>query len=848
LTRTDSLRAMLKEDLRLTERISLAGEWQLAGFQGEDWRLQQETEGHTWLRGLVPGSIHWDLLKLGKIPDPYFEQNSRLVEWVRERQWVYQRDITLPAQAEGRRVVLVCDGVDGEAEFYLDGELLGKHNAAMVPVRFELTGKVHPGQSHRLAVSIVDAPRAWPRDAATRLANLGIWQDVYLEVTGPVRLEDVWVRTQLSESKSQAVITVICGVDGPAALVEVDLTDPGGRIVARGNARGSGDVTVRLEVADPALWWPNGQGAQPLYTCWVQAGNGSASREVRFGIRRLEVGQNPWPPAGTVSFGNRPYPYTFIINGQRIFVKGWNWVPVDSMYGRPDLGERYRELIRFAQEAGVNLLRVWGGGLLERALFYELCDRAGIMVWQEFMQSASGSDSIPPDDDDYVDRLEREAEQIIPLRRNHPSLAVWCGGNELTDGRQNPATTYQLALAVLELKVQALDPDRPFYAASPAGDSLGLPDVDDPDERWRFHDVHGPCHYRGPVDSYRPYNVSTALFHSAFGAEGAAARSSLNRFIPAEDQWPPDATNPNWAHHGASRTQPEWVRALFGENVETMDEYLSLSQFLQAESVRYGVESNRRRWPQCSGAIIWQLNESWPNACSTATIDYYLRPKLAYYYAKRAYAPVACSLRYAGPIIREDTLKVTPFVVSDGPFVGSLSLRVTDLTGKEWFQQELRVECRAVAEFPVQSWALPAEAPEVLIVTLDLWEATGPHVMRNPYLFSRAGGPYFPSPQELVEVQLNARQEGNRLILRNEGGIYALFPTVDVDDPRYYCHLSDNGPLLAPGEETAITITLTARTERADTDFPQGRPGPEGTVRVRVQGWNTEPVALDWEV
>ncbi|MGE5675560.1 MAG: glycoside hydrolase family 2 protein, partial [Mycobacterium leprae] len=763
----------------MTERISLAGsDWTFAGFHGEDWRwrsaFKRDTGAKGWMPATVPGSVHWDLLKVGEIPDPYFERNSRLVEWVHQRQWVYKREFTVPATWTGQRLFLQFDGVDYAAEFYLDGELIGQHESMFIPALFEITEKAQPGESHHLAVVLKDAPREWPQlgrtstvesikarfgywwDFATRLVHLGIWQDVSLFATGPARIADAWVRPTLTADQARAEVVVVVALDAPAEAVTVELFDPEGSRIA--SATGTADDRFAFTVEHPALWWPNGMGSQPLYRCQVTVGD-SDSRSIRFGIRQFSLEQN-------VGASRDALPYTFTVNGCSFYAKGYNWVPVDHLYGRADLTEKYRQLVALMQASHVNLVRVWGGGLLERELFYDLCDRAGILVWQEFWQSSSGTDNVPNADPAYMARLKAEAEQAIPLRRNHPSLALWCGGNELTDWEKNPASVDDPVLAMLADVVRAVDPDRPYLPTSPSGPLFGTSDNPAPELLAMQHDVHGPWHYRGPVDSYLPYNHSNALFHSEFGTQGALAKASLDRIMSPANQWPPNDTNPLWVHHGGWWMQQHRVKELFGD-VEGIERYLPLSQFLQTENLRYGVESNRRRWPHCSGSIIWQFDEPWPNSQCTTLVDYFLRPKMAYYYVKAAYAPVACSLKYEGPIVADNTLKATPYVAADRPLTGSLRITLTDVSGKVWHSTEQTVSVAdgpermgGVAELAPVHWVYPEGCPDVLICTLTLFE-DGVAMQRNPYLFSRAAAPIFSSLIQLPAVRLDVRQEGH---------------------------------------------------------------------------------------
>ncbi|MFH1177905.1 MAG: glycoside hydrolase family 2 TIM barrel-domain containing protein [Acidobacteriota bacterium] len=846
---------MVAKDACLQERLSLGGaDWVTAPFLGEEWRLRQayrrETAATGWLPATVPGSVHFDLLRAGEIADPYFERNSRLAEWVHQRDWVFKRDFTVPRRWAGRRITLHLAGIDSEAQIYLDGERLGEHRSMFAPALLDLTGRVRSGERHHLAIAVKAAPPAPPQlgrtsevrthkprmgygwDFAGRLVNLGLWQEVSLEATGATRLADVWVRPRLRGAGAR--ITVCSSTDGPAAELTVELLGSGGNLVATGKG---GEVSLRVD--EPALWWPQGWGQQPLYTCRVTARTGgmvSDRREVAFGIRSLTLAANPWPPPGVAPAGEAPRPCTFTVNGRRIFIKGCNWAPVELMYGRGDLAERYRHLIALAQRAGCNLLRVWGGGLIERELFYDLCDHAGMLVWQEFILSSAGTDNVPASDPAYVALLEHEAEAIIPARRNHPSLALWCGGNELTDAGGVPATTREPALATLARAVERLDPDRPFLPASPSGPVFECTATASRERPAELHDVHGPWGTQGSDETYHLYNLSTALFHSEFGAQGAAAPASLARFMSPARQWPPDETNPIWLHHGGWWLHREQVQQVFGE-VRTLDRYWRLSQLLQAESVRYAVEANRRRWPACSGAVVWQLNEPWPNAHCTSLVDYYLRPKMAYYYLKRAFAPVAGSLRYDSQALADGVLRARPFIVADRPHAGRLAITIADPTGRVWHRTEGLEEL---------VWPLPPGGPEVAIVTLVVNDDTGQAVHNNPYLFSRAAAPIFRSLVWLPLAEVEAVRAGDTLVLRNHGPGYAFFPAVDVEDPRFLWLADDNYPLLAPGETVAIRLWVSPRSEPADSDCPAGGKR-EGPLHVRVSGLNMRSLALAWD-
>ena len=312
---------------------------------------------------------------------------------------------------------LVFEGVDYEAEFFLNGESLGSHTGMYTPAAFDVGDRLAYGADNTLAVVIEPAPPEQPQvgrtsrvrthksrmtywwDFCPRMIHLGIWHGVYLDVTGPARIADVFVRPLLAPDLRRADVLIAVELDAcQRQVVELEAAlRLGGKPVTSARTRhtlppGRTGLNLNLPVEGPRLWWPNGNGDQPLYTAEVRvltrSGDLSDARTARFGIRRLELipNENADPTAR---------PYTFAVNGRRIYAKGWNWVPIDVLYGaaRPEKLERLLEL---ARRAHVNLLRVWGGGLIETEAFYDRCDGLGILVWQEFIQSSSGIDNVPP--------------------------------------------------------------------------------------------------------------------------------------------------------------------------------------------------------------------------------------------------------------------------------------------------------------------------------------------------------------------------------------------------------------------------------------------------------------------
>jgi hypothetical protein len=345
------------------------------------------------------------------------------------------------------------------------------------------------------------------------------------------------------------------------------------------------------------------------------------------------VHQGIWRPVSLVDVAAEPHEaaprrveldgYRLLVDGEPVQIKGWNWCPLDPLYGVPR-PEKLERLLTLAKRANVNLLRVWGGGLLETPEFYESCDRLGILVWQEFSQSSSGTESIPSTDPAFVESLREEARAIVRARRHHPSLALWCGGNELDADDSHPA------IAALRETVQELDPGRAWLATSPSGGERG--------------DVHGPWEHQGLRAHYAHYDAVEAELHSEFGVEGMANRAGLEQLIAPQHRWPADRSNPVYEHLGAWWNNAPLVQKSFGGRIGDVETMRRASQWLQYDGLRYAVEATLRRG---AGVIPWQFNESFPNAWCTAAVDWWGEPKPAYWGVARAYRDDHPSAQFA---------------------------------------------------------------------------------------------------------------------------------------------------------------------------------------------------------
>ena len=690
------------------------GEWQLRGCLGDEWRWHvgpdKAWDAPGWLPARVPGSVLDDLRRAGVVPDPYHERNSLLLEWVPARAWIYRRRVG------GGRVRF--EGVDHEATVFVDGEEVAHHAGMFTPFSVQV-----PEGEHLLAVVVHPSPPSEPQvghtskvrahkprmnygwDFCPRMVHQGIWRAVTLDPP-----QEVFPRVRL--------------VDG-VGTVEVD-----------------GEVVLHVE--SPELWWPNGMGDQRLYDVELEG------RAFRVGFRTVELVPNEDAPADAL-------PYTFVVNGERMPVKGWNWVPLDALYGVPR-AEKLEHLLGLAARANVNLLRVWGGGLVETEEFYAACDRLGLLVWQEFVQSSSGIENVPSDEPDFVRLMAEEARAIVPRKRHHPSLVVWCGGNELWADDTSPV------LGALRDVVRELDPERAWLPTSPTG-----PNHD--------HDVHGPWEHQGLRRQYEHYDTRTSLLHSEFGVQGMANRRALERLISPEHRWPADRSNRVYEHLGAWWNNAEFVQEAFGGRIDDVETMRRASQWLQYDGLRYAVEAQRRRWPRCSGTLPWQFGESYPNAWCTSAVDHRGDPKPAYFGVARAYrgAPWAQFATCAWAGEGEARARV------------SAPARFVDLDGT------------VVAESAGDEIAAPLDAFGADVFLLD--------VDGNRYVMTRTEN--LEPLLDLPAAQVRVERASGSLLVGNVGTVAAI--GIVLEDARAYDEpgwvlFSDNVLDLLPGESVDIAV------------------------------------------
>lgn len=475
------------------------------------WQLKQRTSsvsldedfrsGEGWSSATVPGTVQQDLLTQGRIPDPYFGLNEREVQWVGEADWLYRLNFTAgEALRLQEQVELHFGGLDTLCSMWLNGEELLRSENMFVPRTVDIKGHLLDGENalHLLFETVLDTGHVLEARHGRRAAWNGDKSRVYIRKAqyhygwdwGPViltagpwqpvtlrgfqaRIEDVHVPSEVTPDLQAAYVpvqvTLVGTVNG--LEVEAELLGPNGEVLGRQTAPAHHRTDLAFELDRPQLWYPNGQGDHPLYSVRVtlqRSGQTLDGRTQRIGLRRLRVVQERVEGEPGTSF-------TFEVNNQPLFIGGANWIPDDTLLNRID-GERYRERLTQARDANMNMIRVWGGGIYEADVFYDLCDELGLLVWQDFMFACGMYPAYP----EFQANVREEAEVAVRRLRNHPSLALWAGNNEdyaiaESVGASGPGIDPNLFDArviyesLLPEVCTALDPQRLYWPGSPWG-------------------------------------------------------------------------------------------------------------------------------------------------------------------------------------------------------------------------------------------------------------------------------------------------------------------------------------------------------------------------------------------
>ena len=830
---------------------SLHAGWQFQLAPGDSHGQSRPRATH-WLPASVPGSAQTDLMAAGLVSDPYWRTNEAKIQWVGQSDWRYRTHFEVNAATLARRHIdLVFDGLDTFADVYLNGhKILGADNMFR---RWRVSVKplLHTGVNSlevRLSSPIAhllpwiakqpyqlpgeftsefgelppgEFPLAYTRKAAyqygwdwgPRLLTEGIWQPVELESWDSLRLANFSVAQEQVSAANAALAAQLKIQSDTAGVAEVTLAwqAPNGTHLQLQRAvtlqEGTHTYALPFAIRDPARWWPVGYGKPNLYQFHVQVavdGKVLATAQQTTGLRSVELRRmkDQWGKS-----------FEFVVNGVPIFTKGASFIPMDEFPQRVTK-ERIRQLLESARDANMNMLRVWGGGYYQRNAFYTEADKLGLMIWQEFMFGGP----IPPPSAAYRANARIEAVQQVERLRNHPSIVLWCGNNEVADGWEyfdgvqqlkksiTPAQRKQLKQGMDELfdhtlraVVAQYEPSVPYWPTSPGTGGEGPVNVTSNGD-YHYWDV-----WSGAALPETAFLDVTPRFMAEYGLQSMPVMATIDAFTnPADRTLDSEVIRAHQKylrgkHYDQSTGNQRlllYVERDFGrpKNLASM---VYLSQVMQANGIQLAAEHLRASRPQSMGSLYWQLNDVWPGT-TWSSVDYYGRWKALQYHARRFYAPLLiAALRNHGV--------TTVALVSDQtkPLAAHWRVRVMNFAGKLLSQHATAVTLAPLASMHVARYSdaelLHGADPRQTFAVFDLM-VDGKPVARNLVFFRPAKELALPLPQ--IQVQLAQAGDGYTLTLSTDQlarEVWVSFAGLDAT-------VSDNSFNVLPGERVVLTV------------------------------------------
>ena len=814
------------------------------------WQFR-EAEGGLFHPATVPGTVHTDLLANGLIEDPFYGMNELHLQWIDKRAWDYQTSFTLTAaQLRHGHIELEFLGLDTYADVYLNDVLLLSSDNMFRSWTIDIKRQVRAGKNllrvhfkspiaeglkrlkalgfdppavddwseiggignKKLSMLTRKAPYHYGWDWGPRFVTSGIWRPVQLRLWSGCRLVDLTIAQDAlstQEARLSAWFEISADGSGEAELSVSCPQDPrlGGTAVVRLKP-GVHRYPLRFVVKQPQLWWTNGLGEPFLYSFEgrLESGGARDSKLRRTGLRTLRLVQDK--DAHGTSF--------FIeLNGVAVFMKGANHIPNDSFLPRvtPQI---YAREIRAAAAAHMNMLRVWGGGVYEDDVFYDLCDEAGILVWQEFVFACT----MYPGDAHFLDNVRAEARDNIRRLRHHACLALWVGNNEIDTAWQNDVPkggwgwkqhydaaerselwqAYQaLFYQILPQAVQEHDPGRFYWPSSPLAAWNGAAEVRHADLATPTQS--GDIHYWGvwwgelPFSSYRS---SIGRFMSEYGFQSFPEYKTVVAYAGAGEQ---SIFSPVMKDHQRSYIGNGTITTYMARDYvvpKDFRHFLYVGQVLQGEGVRVAMEAHRMHKPYCMGSLFWQLNDCWPVA-SWSSIDYYGRPKALQYFARKSFAPVLVSSWLAKDSVM---IGVVSDRLEDQPV--RLRLQLCDFSGvclkEENLSFLLKANSAAIAyETPLARLLATAERTKVLLKATLSSETQ--LLAEDILYFSPTRELQLPAPT--INWQVQQKPQGLSLSLTSSRLVKNLYLSLKQNEARF----SDNYFDLLPHEMKEVMIT-----------------------------------------
>ncbi|ADL68205.1 Beta-mannosidase [Thermoanaerobacterium thermosaccharolyticum DSM 571] len=800
----------------MEKRISLNGTWKF-----------REASDNEWNDGKVPGCVQLDLLAQNRISDPFYCMNELECHKLEEKEWIYRKEFDFDLSEEFDEIKLVFEGIDTIADIYLNGEFLGRAENMYISHEFDVTDiisekdnvlEVYFHSSTKVMRTLENnspirlessfetarpyirkAQYAYGWDWGPRLAQVGLWKDVYISVVKDAVIENPFFYTEkLQEDAAFVRVNASVSSFTDQDLIAEVTVSYDGEVCGRKSVHVEyGGIDAYLKIDNPKLWYPNGIGPQPLYNINIKLSIGEDvidELNFRSGIRVVRLIREK---------DSEGESFIFEINGIKVFAKGADWIPADNFLSRITKDDYY-EFVRLAKDANMNMLRVWGGGIYEDEAFYDACDEMGIMVWQDFMYACA---QYPDQFDWFQQMAAEEAEDVLLRLRNHPSIVLWCGNNENNTGFYswwgNGDPKYLGNYIYKEILPQICakyDPSRPYWVSSPYG---GVdPNSESEGDRHQW-DV-----WSGWAD-VKAYLADKSRFVSEFGFQSMPDWKTVLSYTKEDDRYilSPVMISHNKQIDGMERLIRYMVSELgFPKDLKS---FVYLTQFNQAEAIKKGVEHWRARKFMTAGTLYWQFNDCWPVA-SWSCIDYYKRKKALYYYSGRFFASVL-------PYIVEEDGGITIYGISDLQQDAEAHVEVLcySLDGEKLWERKFNTRLiandvvkiahydeREIAEKYVP-YVVPVDASHCTLPVERNWKLLNSVVYVRMTVDEKIYDNYYVFDKfrnlKLTKPNITCYVEGNDITLSTDVPAFGVFVDTEND-----VDLSDNCLNMIPGEKYTL--------------------------------------------
>ena len=644
----------------------LSAQFSQRNLSSENWQFRNSKD-QNWLPAKVPGTVHLDLISNKIIPDPFKDENEKKVQWVENEDWDYQTQFMISSQElKNDNIDLVFNGLDTFSEIYLNGKLLKKTDNMfrkwnipvkkylkagnnIVQVKFQSAVNTGKELAKKVPFTMPESPRSFVRKAqyqfgwdwGPRLVTAGIWKDVQLEFWNNAKIITV---KDIQNTTSKAINDLRFDVEiyaENAGDYILDLNKIRQKISLK---KGINTISVPYETKGMKLWQPNGRGEANLYDFEVKLSKDQKNidgKNIRIGLRTVELVQEK---------DEKGKSFYFKVNGQPLYIKGTNWIPGDSFSPRMTK-EKYQKLIKDTKDANMNMIRIWGGGIYEDDEFYKACDEKGILVWQDFMFAGS----FYPADEAFLNNVKEEVKDQVNRLQNHPSIALWCGNNEIDEAIVNWGYQKQFKYSKDDSLQVWKDYKKLFHDVIPNALSENLKSdkniywPSSPSIGWGHKEslTEGDSHYWGVWWGEQPfeiYNEKVGRFMSEYGFQGTPSLETTKSMFSGTPEL--NLQNPTIKAHEKHARGWDIINEYLKRDYKIPTDFVQynyVSQLLQARGMQIAIEAHRRAKPYNMGTLYWQLNDCWP-VVSWSSIDYLGNWKAFHYQAKRSFEPVLVSI------------------------------------------------------------------------------------------------------------------------------------------------------------------------------------------------------------